>query len=214
MTPEMIERLRRNLAAQVRADPMTERRQASAEVEQLEREVAATKDQIEVLRKALDRSPAAEPHRDYHAYALGADLHFAGLTAADATALTGLWSTGPANVAKLLMIAAETNPATYVLRLLPSILNAHRDELEARGRLVQWRRRWAAYQAESEAWLASDLRTRDGGWRDLHMTSPQRHLIRTTALLLKIDIPELRSRGEAHDWLNTYGANLVYRKAF
>lgn len=180
-------------------------------VARLEHEIAATADKRAVLTKAFDHPVVVEPHRDHHAYHLGADLFYCGLATGDALAMMGLMSTGPGNVARLLAEVAKIAPNVYVARLWPRIIDAGRNEYEARGRFVSWQRRWARYKAELDMWLgrASDD---DESWRDLHMTSGQRHLVQDCAILLDIDIPEAMTRGQAHDWLMTNGANAVYRK--
>jgi hypothetical protein len=177
----------------------------------LEGEIAATADQRVVLLKALNSSGIEEPHRDHHAYHLGADAHYCGLASGDALAMMGLLSTGPANVGRLLVEAAKAIPNIYVGRLWPRLIDANRDEYEARGRHVAWQRRWAAYKVDHDSWVAS-LADATDDWRARAMTSGQRHLVRDTAVLLDIDIPQGMTRGAAHDWLTRHGANIVYRK--
>ncbi len=177
----------------------------------LEAHIAATADQRAVLTKAFEHPVVVEPHRDHHAYHLGADLFYCGLATGDALAMMGLMSTGPANVARLLSDAARSAPHIYVTRLWPSLIDANRDEYEARGRHVGWQRRWSRYCALSDSWSAR-TDSKDSNWRDLHMTSGQRHLVQDCSILLDIDIPEEMTRGQAHDWLMQNGANVIYRK--
>lgn len=195
-----------------RADGRADAKQrAQALTAKLEHEIAATADQRAVLTKAFEHPIVVEPHRDHHAYHLGADLFHCGLATGDALAMMGLMSTGPANVARLLMEAAKSAPNIYVARLWPRLINAGRDEYEARGRYVGWQRRWAQYKERHDAFIASHD-AGDDGWRDLHMSSGQRHLVQDSATMLDIDIPEEMTRGSAHDWLMRNGANIVYRK--
>lgn len=187
------------------------KQRARALAAKLEHEIAATADQRAVLTKAFEHPVVVEPHRDHHAYHLGADLFYCGLATGDGLALMGLMSTGPANVARLLLDAAKTTPNIYVARLWPRIVNASRDEYEARGRYVSWQRRWARYKEDQDGFVAM-ISPNNDGWRDLHMSSDQRHLVQDSAIMLDIDIPEELTRGEAHDWLMRHGANVVYRK--
>lgn len=177
----------------------------------LEHQIAATADQRAVLTKAFEHPIVVEPHRDHHAYVLGADLFYCGLATEDGFAMMGLMSTGPANVARLLLEAAEAMPNIYVARLWPRLIGTNRVEYDARGRYVSWQRRWARYKEDLDGFLATADIEGDT-WRDLHMSSAQRHLVQDSAIMLDIDIPEEMTRGAAHDWLMRHGANVVYRR--
>lgn len=186
------------------------KQRAQAVAAKLENNIAATADQRAVLTKAFEHPIVVEPHRDHHAYSLGADLFYCGLATGDALAMMGLMSTGPANVGQLLQHAARTKPNVYVARLWPTIINADREEYEARGRYVSWQRRWARYKEDHDGFAASTS-SGEKSWRDLHMTSGQRHLVQDSAIMLDMDLPDELTRGQAHDWLMQYGANVVYR---
>jgi hypothetical protein len=195
--------------APARADT---RARAQRIVARLEQDIAATADQRAVLSKAFEHPIVVEPHRDHHAYHLGADLFYCGLATGDGLAMMGLMSMGPAHVARLLAEAAKSTPNVYVARLWPRLLHGNRGEYEARGRFVSWQRRWARYKSESYSWRKRQTDSDDTSWRDLHMSSGQRDLVQDTAILLDLDIPEGMDRGRAHDWLMRNGANAVYRK--
>ena len=167
-------------------------------------------DQRTVFEAALARTSAAHGHRDEVAFVLGADLFWCGLFAADAVAMLGLMSIGPARLADELR-AVASNKAIYVARLWPALLARHREDYEARGAMLRWQRRWARYRIDFEAWLTSSRRA-DEDWREKPMTSRQRHMVRDTALVLQTSIPENMSCGAAHDWLLEIGANTLYRK--
>lgn len=179
---------------------------------QLESQIAINADQRAVFSKAFEHPVVVEPHRDHHAYHLGADLFYCGLATGDALALMGLMSMGPAYVGQLLAKAAQERPNIYVTRLWPCLIDANRDEYEARGQYVSWQRRWARYTIDADGWAQSALNGPDGVWRDRHMTSGQRQLVHDCAIISRIHIPEGMNRGQAHDWLMENGANAVYRK--
>ena len=202
------------MAQQRTIDDGKAERAAEAEtlITRLESAIAATADQRRVLFKALDDAAQVEPHRDHHAYHLGADLHYCGLASGDATSWMGLMSTGPANVGRLLCEYATTSPNSYVGRAWGRLIDARREEYEARGRFVQWQRRWARYMTDAAAWAQSEANTTDAVWRALHMTSGQRALVQDCATILDIELPQGLNRGTAHDWLQRNGANVVYRK--
>ncbi|HEY0270502.1 MAG TPA: hypothetical protein VGC10_05895 [Sphingomonas sp.] len=189
-------------------------RKADAErlTARLESEIAATADQRAVLLKAFEHPLVVEPHRDHHAYHLGADLFYCGLATGDGLAMMGLMSMGPAHVGRLLAEAAKTTPNIYVARLWPGLIDRNRDEYEARGRFVAWQRHWARYKANYDSWSKTLVHGDEGSWRNLHMTSDQRGLVQDTADILDIDIPEEMTRGRSHDWLMHVGANVAYRK--
>lgn len=168
-------------------------------------------DQQTVFEAALSRVGVSEVHRDQRAFTLGADLFFCGLTTQDAMAMLGLMSIGPLRLAGQLRDAGGSEKNTYVTRLWACILTRQREEYEARGQLVRWQRRWARYNVEFEAWLASPQRHEDG-WREKPMTARQRHLVRDTAIITGRIIPEEMGCGAAHDWLMATGANALYRK--
>ena len=175
--------------------------------------------QLKAIRKAVLLSStsvvAIEPHHDYHSYACGRDWVVHGGRADDAFALMGLHSLPVEEFCGLLMAAAEdkTGNDRHLVRLQLEIVGKHRDRLDARGRYVSWRRRWAAYRERVEEWEAEpEEERRHGHWRTRHMTSGQRELIGDTARLLDIPVPGDLVRGNAHDWLDANGANLVFRR--
>lgn len=170
-----------------------------------------TDDQRTVFEAAVALVNATDMQRDQLAYVFGADLFFCGLVADDALAMLGLMSIGPIRLAALLREAAGHASGIYVARLWPRLLAFRRDEYEARGRLVRWQRRWARYNIDHEAWLASPRR-HDEDWRPKPMTARQRHLVRDTAIILDQPIPDGMRCGDAHDWLMAVGANTIYRK--
>lgn len=175
--------------------------------------------QLKAIRKDVLRSStnvvAVEPHHDYHSYACGRVWVIHGARADDAFALMGLHSLPVEEFCDLIKAAAEgkTGNDHHLVRLQLEIVGQHRDRLDARGRYVSWRRRWAAYRERAERWEAEpEEERRHGHWRTRHMTSGQRELIGDTARLLDIQVPGDLDRGGAHDWLDARGANLVFRK--
>lgn len=186
------------------------RRGAAADARRLSGASTLKSDQRTVFAASLARTTAAHGHRDEVAYVLGADLFACGLFADDAIAMLGLMSVGPTRLATELRTVAGRSQV-YVARLWPELLKRHRDEYEARGSLVRWQRRWARYNAEFEAWIASGRRDIDD-WRPKAMTASQRHLVRDTAIICSAEIPEEMDRGTAHDWLMAMGANTIFKK--
>jgi hypothetical protein len=185
----------------------------------LEHEIASREKNLATARRERRESlrdgaapRATEPHRNWHVYALGADLADCGLQGKDALALMGLRSLPMSRLVRLLLDAHDRQPGAYLARLLPGIIDAHRDELHARGLAVSLQRRWRAYQADLASWQAQPKDLKQGSWRERPMTAEQRELVRVTATLLDVPMPEGLTRGAAADWLEANGANLNYRK--
>ena len=183
----------------------------------LEQEIAMRESRLAEARRErreARRDSAAdetvEPHRNWHAYALGGDLADCGLQGGDAYALMGLRSLPIHRIVRLLLDAHDENPGVYVGRLLPGIVDTHRDELHARGLCVSWQRRWGRYQAQLTAWQAQSESVKAGAWRNKQITMGQRELVRITATLLELPVPTGLDRGAAADWLEAQGANLNY----
>lgn len=177
--------------------------------------------QLRERRKAMLRATTAvvavEPHHDYHSYACGRDWVVNGARADDAFALMGLHSLPPERYCDLIRAAAEgkTGNTRYIVRLEVEIVDRYRDQLDARGRYVSWRRRWKAYQEQVARWEAEPEEERKHGhWRTRAMTSGQRELVGDTARLLDVAVPGDMDRGGAHDFLAHHGANVVYRETF
>lgn len=127
---------------QVRRQQDGEARMAQSQslVERLESRIAlAAKERAHAMQIA-NAPILVDPHRDHHAYALGADLVDCGLAMGDALPLRGLMSTGPANVASLLEQAAKSAPDSHVTRLWSDIINVDRARLSRRGAAVDRRR--------------------------------------------------------------------------
>lgn len=153
----------------------------------------------------------AEPHRDWHVYRLGADLYHSGLFGKDAFPLMG-WRSLPLDEAVAMLLDANSiEPGAYIGRLLAIVVDRNREELDARGRLVSWTRRYETYLADRARWEAQPEDVRNGSWRARQMTVEQRALVLETAILLDLLIPDPLTRGEAADWLEAHGANLSYR---
>ncbi|MES2337658.1 MAG: hypothetical protein V4537_06145 [Pseudomonadota bacterium] len=190
--------------------PQFERRGAAVDARRLADPKNPSSDQRTVFEASLAKATAAHGHRDQIAYALGADLFACGLFAEDAVAMLGLMSIGPRHLATELREVAGPLPI-YVPRLWPELLMRQRDDYEARGSLVRWQRRWARYHVEYEAWVSS-ARRHDDDWRPSPMTARQRHLVRDTANICGVAIPDQMDRGAAHDWLTAMGANTLFRK--
>lgn len=88
-----------------------------------------------------------EPHRNHHAYALGADQADCELATSDARAMRGLMSIGPGKLADLLEETAQHSPFTHVTRLWRGILDPNRAAFFERGNAVDARRLAAATNA-------------------------------------------------------------------
>ena len=194
------------------AAEMANAQRMEIEAEIARREKQLTEEKI-ARRTRLRDAPLPmfrEPNRNWHVFALGADLADCGLLGSDALALMGLRSLPVTRLARILLSAAAKTPATYLGRLLPGIIDQHRDELQARGLLVSHNRRRVQYEADCESWNAQSEALKQGRWRDQPMTKNQRELVRVTAVLLDIPIPQELRRGTAADWLSANNANLTY----
>jgi len=157
----------------------------------------------------------AEPHRNHHVYATGASLYALGLRQRDADAVMGLLDLPHSRLAQIFADLAKVRRLDKFGAILPFVIDHYRDDLTARGRHLSWKRRWEAYQAELASWQAVDEQQRlHGAWRIRAMSAGQGELVRVTATLLEILMPEEMTRGEAADWLSANGANLYYRKEF
>ncbi len=187
--------------------------------ESVEDDIARYEKQLAIVSRARRQrmrdgvaACAIEAHRNWHLYALGADLFECDLRGQDAHALMGLWSLPLQKFLELLIEAHDAQPGVYLARLLPSIIDGHRDELHARGVAVSRQRRWVEYSADLERWRTQPMNVKQGCWRDLPMTGGQRELVRVTATLLDLPLPEGMTRGSAADWLEANGANINYKK--
>ncbi|NBB40101.1 MULTISPECIES: hypothetical protein [Sphingomonadaceae] len=187
-----------------------ERQALEQEIAQRENRLAEARREQREARRDVTAGDTVEPHRNWHAYALGGDLADCGLQGGDAYALMGLRSLPIPRLVRLLLDAHDERPGIYLGRLLPGIIDTHRDELHARGLALSWQRRWIRYQEQLAAWQAQPDAVKAGVWRDKPITMGQRELVRITATLLDLAMPVGLDRGGAADWLETQGANLNY----
>lgn len=127
-------------ARRVSDDHASRGERADALIAMLESQIACDSKARARLLGMLAAPGLVEPHRDHHAYALGADQADCELATSDARAMRGLMSIGPAALADLLEKAGRPAPATHVTRLWCGILATDRERFVARGAAVDAKR--------------------------------------------------------------------------
>ncbi|WP_343343444.1 hypothetical protein WJT74_07870 [Sphingomicrobium sp. XHP0239] len=176
---------------------------------------------IEIVREGISelrRLSQAASHRrggagsrDAKKYELGSVLWLHGLGDLDAQTLTGLLA-HPALLLRWLgqeLIRDESAPVVVlVARLLSQPGRAA--FLKQWGRILEWRYRKPLYDATVSSFLESGRTGPDEAWRSRDIKIEQQALMDTLADLLEIDDPQLKTRGEAFDWIYKYGGNPTY----
>lgn len=127
-------------ARQSTSDQAGRAERAGALIVRLEGQIANDAKRRAALLGSVAAPGLVEPHRDHHAYALGADQADCEFATHDALAMRGLMSLGPAVVAEHLEHVAKTAPGTHVTRLWPIIIANDRERLLTRAAAVDARR--------------------------------------------------------------------------
>lgn len=122
------------------SDPIARADQADALIARLESRIAETASKRARALGVIAAPGLVEPHRDFHAYALGADQADCELATDDARAMRGLMSIGPTRLADLLDKAAQQTPSIHVTRLWRALLDTDHAGLTQRGAAVDGRR--------------------------------------------------------------------------
>lgn len=123
---------------------VTRARRADALIAKLESTIALTAAQRRQALGVLAAPGLVEPHRDHHAYALGADQADCELATGDARLMRGLMSLGPTRLADMLETAAARAPSILVTRLWRDLLDADPADFDRRGAAVDAKRLQAA----------------------------------------------------------------------
>lgn len=137
-------------------------------IARLESQIARDAATRAVLLGSVATASLVEPHRDHHAYALGADQADCELATFDAGAMRGLMSIGPKRLADLLDKAAEHAPAFHVTRLWRGILDADRNTYRQRGAAVDAKRLAATGSVPSDQRTVFEAAVAQGGVGQIH----------------------------------------------
>ena len=147
--------------------------------------------------------------RLYACASLAGPLVDGNLGHADANAFHGLLKFEAAEFVERISLVPGWSTMCLV-DLIIGLVKEDNSELAYRFAIARWSKRKAEYDEDCALWKAAANEKGDG-WRDKPMSSAQRFLIADTARLLEIEIPEAMRRGEAADWLERNGANLIYK---
>jgi len=157
-----------------------------------------------------------DPASTYHQITIGAVLCAHGRTAHDARRIDGLLSM---RVADLMADADLGNvvrdafaDGLTVGEALAKILQACGGQLEAVGRMAEWRRSFETYMAKSEAFLAGLNDEVRATMLRRPPSKKQLWLVRETCAVLQLEFPELPNRLAAFEWLQTNGANVKFKE--
>jgi len=173
--------------------------------------------QVEAQSTGRSKKRAAntiEPHPDHSKYALGAALYNLHLTYEDAFSVIGFLKLPTAKFRDLLTAVEMMKSDLSVGEAIVEIIDSHAEHLDCAGRAASKLGREERYLAKLRQWESQPECRKYGRWRERHMSTGQRQLIRETAIALKVPIPEGMNRGEAADWLKRNGANLSYLQEF
>jgi hypothetical protein len=174
-----------------------------ARCEEIGRRIVAARQDVRPRGRAAD-GPDAVKH------ALGTQLYAYGLRYTHAAALAGLATLGTSAMLERLAAVAGRR-RTLGGRLLPA-LRLGFAELDRHGRRSAFNRGAVAYGHRCERFAEREAASDDRSWRDAPVTRRQRWTMLDTAILLGVELPACRTRGEAADWLEARGAILKYRQ--
>ena len=133
-------------------------------------------------------------------YVLGAGLALVGMDGVDDTALVGLMA-HPDQMLAWLHQARERGAGPMFGDLVKAVFAdpAFYGWCRQWGRIFQWRRRKALYDAAVTSFMASGKAVPKARWRREEISDDQAALITTLAHILDEPLPELANRGEAFE---------------
>lgn len=183
----------------------------TAKVDAATRICEASISELRRQHHALTKRRGSGRSADASNYALGAGLTLVGMEGVDDTALVGLMAHADQMLAWLrqardrgagpmfgdLVKAVFADPACY-------------SWCRQWGRILQWRRRKALYDAAVTSFMASGKAGPKARWRREEISDDQAALIATLAHILGEALPDLANRGEAFDWIYARGGNPTY----
>ena len=170
-----------------------------------------TDDLDELIYKATAREHrrAMRNARDAECYRIGSSFEPVKGLKLDPTALCGWLAAGTAGVPALVQVAIE-HPEDGIPELLATLFrSAIGRELHGLGVHARWKYRENLYRQEVERFEASAAFAKPG-WRREEPTAEQYYLIEEIVLALEIEMPALRTRGEAFNYIKKAGGNPVF----
>lgn len=179
-------------------------------------EAVLVQDKLPELRRqamALTKRRGGPGSRDAGKYALGSVFVMVGAEDVGDTALLGLLA-HPDRMVRWAIEARLAGAPAQFGKLVEMIFEAprRRDWCERWGRILQWRYRAPMYEASVRSFLDSGQAGPKERWRTKDITDDQISLVMILVGLLAEPTPELRTRGEAFDWIYARGGNPTYWK--
>lgn len=176
--------------------------------------------QIALQASSLPLVPGEVAYRDpaltYHQITTGAVLCAHGFTAHHARQLDGVLDKRLADVLadpelSIILKQALADGLT-VGEALMKILHAGGGQLEAAGRMAEWRRSFETYMVKSEAFFAGLNDEVRATMLRRPPSKKQLWLVRETCAALQLEFPELPNRLAAFEWLQANGANVKFKE--
>lgn len=181
---------------------------------QVSTDIALVEDRLPELRrlaKAASSRSGGAGSRDANKYALGSVLVMLGLEHVCDTVLLGLF----AHADLLLRWMAETRRSggpqsfdTLIGRILAD--PERRAFCRQWGRILQWRYRKPIYDAAVTSFIESGRTGPKEKWRKHDVSDDQLALIAKLCDLLEEPLPDLRTKGEAFEWIYARAGNPEY----
>lgn len=142
---------------------------------------------------------------------LGQTAKFYGLKHDDAAAHRGVYALGIETMSQVFGLASTGGSELSFGALLPVVIARGGRRLQQIGADALHADAEARYWARKRSFAEHEAVTPGRQWRDKPPLSRQGHLAVTTAQKLGIQVPAVRTRGDAADWLEAHNANLRFR---
>lgn len=181
---------------------------------QVSTDVALVEDKLPELR----RLAKAEPHRsrgagsrDANKYALGSVLVLLGLEHVGDTVLLGLFA-HPDLMLRWMAEVRQSGGQQSFDALIGRIFadSERRAFCRQWGRILQWRYRKPIYDKVVTSFVESGLIGPEAKWRRHDASDDQLALIAKLAELLDEPLPDLKTKGDAFEWIYQRGGNPEY----
>lgn len=200
--------------AQRKADTLALMAMIDGTIEKIDCQAAIVTDSLGELRRqarALSKRRGGPGSRDALQYALGSVLAMLGLADIGDTALLGLFA-HPKAITRWMGRELSRAPDAGFGALIAAVLadDRRRAWCERWGRILQWRYRKPLYDAAVQSFIDSGRTGPNEPWRRHDITEDQQSLMLTLADLLGEPIADIRTKGEAFDWIYARGGNPTY----
>lgn len=181
---------------------------------QINADISLAEDKLPELRRLAKAEPerrGGAGSRDANKYALGSVLVMLGFEHVGDTVLLGLFAHPDLLLRWMAEVRQSGGPQSFDALIGRLLADPDRSAFCRQwGRILQWRYRKPVYDAAVTSFIESGRTGLKEKWRKHDASDDQMSLIAKLCDLLEEPPPNLRTKGEAFDWIHERGGNPEY----